>query len=216
MSGIVVRDAADRHASSPRTVDAGRHEPHAVTWSSAVAGLVFEGRLTVAGHCYTAAMTFTASQLSGSKPEQYAQLVEQARALLAGERDRIANAANLSALVYHALPSLNWAGFYFYDGNELVVGPFQGLPACVRIPLDKGVCGAAARTRQTQRIADVHAFPGHIACDSASRSELVVPLVRDGELLGVFDLDSPEPDRFDADDQRGLEAIAQAFVESLA
>ena len=161
-------------------------------------------------------MTFTASQLSGSKPEQYAQLVGQARALLAGERDRIANAANLSALVYHALPSLNWVGFYFDDGNELVVGPFQGLPACVRIPLDKGVCGAAARTRETQRVADVHAFPGHIACDSASRSELVVPLVRDGELVGVFDLDSPEPDRFDADDQRGLEAIARAFVESLA
>ena len=161
-------------------------------------------------------MTFTASQLSGSKPEQYAQLVEQARALLAGERDRIANAANLSALVYHALPSLNWAGFYFYDGNELVVGPFQGLPACVRIPLDKGVCGAAARTRQTQRVADVHAFPGHIACDAASRSEVVVPLVRDDELIGVFDLDSPEPDRFDADDQRGLEAIAQVFMGSLA
>ena len=162
-------------------------------------------------------MTFTASQLSGSKPEQYAQLVGQARALLAGERDRIANAANLSALVYHALPSLNWVGFYFYDGNELVVGPFQGLPACVRIPLDKGVCGAAATTRRTQLVPDVHAFPGHIACDSASRSELVVPLVSgDGELLGVFDLDSPEPDRFDADDQRGLEAIARAFVESLA
>jgi GAF domain-containing protein len=161
-------------------------------------------------------MTFTASQLSGSKPEQYAQLVEQARALLAGERDRIANAANLSALVYHGLPTLNWVGFYFFDGNELVVGPFQGLPACVRIPLDKGVCGAAASTRETQRVADVHAFPGHIACDSASRSELVVPLVRNGELVGVFDLDSPEPDRFDTDDQRGLEAIAQAFVESLA
>jgi GAF domain-containing protein len=161
-------------------------------------------------------MTFTASQLSGSKPEQYAQLVEQARALLAGERDRIANAANLSALVYHALPALNWVGFYFYDGNELVVGPFQGLPACVRIPRDKGVCGAAARTRATQRVADVHAFPGHIACDSASRSELVVPLVHDGELVGVFDLDSPEPDRFDIDDQHGLEAIARAFVESLA
>jgi GAF domain-containing protein len=161
-------------------------------------------------------MTFSASQLSGSKPEQYAQLLEQARALLAGERDRIANAANLSALVYHALPSLNWVGFYFHDGNELVVGPFQGLPACVRIPLDKGVCGAAARTRQTQRVADVHAFPGHIACDAASRSEVVVPLVRGDELIGVFDLDSPEPDRFDADDQRGLEAIAQAFVESLA
>ena len=97
-----------------------------------------------------------------------------------------------------------------------MVGPFQGLPACVRIPLDKGVCGAAARTRSTQRVADVHAFPGHIACDSASRSELVVPLVRDGELLGVFDLDSPDPDRFDADDQDGLEAIAAAFIESLA
>ncbi|MFC5571084.1 GAF domain-containing protein [Lysobacter yangpyeongensis] len=161
-------------------------------------------------------MTFTASQLSGGKPEQYAQLQEQARALLAGERDRIANAANLSALVYHALPSLNWVGFYFYDGTELVVGPFQGLPACVRIPLDKGVCGAAARTRETQRVPDVHAFPGHIACDSASRSELVVPLYSGDELIGVFDLDSPEPDRFDADDQRGLEAIAQAFMEALS
>lgn len=161
-------------------------------------------------------MTFTASQLSGPKPEQYAQLLEQARALLHGERDRIANAANLSALVYHALPALNWVGFYLYDGRELVVGPFQGLPACVRIPLDKGVCGAAARTRQTQRVADVHAFPGHIACDAASRSELVVPLVRGEELIGVFDLDSPEPDRFDADDQHGLEAIARAFVESLS
>ncbi len=158
---------------------------------------------------------FTASPVAGSKPEQYAQLLEQARALLAGESDRTANAANLSALVYHALPQLNWVGFYFFDGTELVVGPFQGLPACVRIPLDKGVCGAAVRTRQTQRIADVHAFPGHIACDAASRSELVVPLARGEQLIGVFDLDSPEPDRFDADDQHGLEAIAQAFVESL-
>ncbi|QNP41605.1 GAF domain-containing protein [Lysobacter solisilvae (ex Woo and Kim 2020)] len=161
-------------------------------------------------------MTFTANPLDGSKPEQYAQLLEQARALLAGEHDRVANAANLAALVYHALPALNWVGFYFFDGRELVVGPFQGLPACVRIPLDKGVCGAAARTRQTQRIADVHAFPGHIACDAASRSELVVPLARGDELVGVFDLDSPEPDRFDADDQRGLEAIARAFMESLS
>lgn len=162
-------------------------------------------------------MTFTASTLSGDKPSQYAQLLEQARGLLHGEHDRIANAANLSALVYHALPQLNWVGFYFYDGTELVVGPFQGLPACVRIPLDKGVCGAAASTRETQRVPDVHAFPGHIACDSASRSELVVPLVSaNGALLGVFDLDSPEPDRFDEDDQRGLEAIARAFVESLA
>jgi len=159
---------------------------------------------------------FAAQSLSGSKPEQYAQLIEQARALLAGERDRIANAANLSALVYHAMPDLNWVGFYLYDGHELVVGPFQGLPACVRIPLDQGVCGAAARTRQTQRIADVHAFPGHIACDAASRSELVVPLLQGADLIGVFDLDSPTTDRFDEDDQRGLEAIAALFVESLA
>ena len=160
---------------------------------------------------------FTAATLAGSKPEQYAQLLEQAEALLHGERDRIANAANLSALVYNALPALNWVGFYLYDGTELVVGPFQGLPACVRIPLDKGVCGAAARTRQTQRVDDVHAFPGHIACDSASRSELVVPLVAaDGALVGVFDLDSPRPARFSADDQQGLEAIAAAYLESLA
>ena len=159
---------------------------------------------------------FAANVLTGSKPEQYAQLLSQAQALLHGERDRIANAANLSALVNHSLPDLNWVGFYLYDGNELVVGPFQGLPACVRIPLDKGVCGAAARTRTTQRVADVNAFPGHIACDSASRSELVVPLVVDGELFGVLDLDSPSPDRFDADDQAGIEAIAQAFVASLA
>ena len=159
---------------------------------------------------------FAASHLSGTKPEQYAQLLAQARALLADESDRIANAANLSSLVYHALPQLNWVGFYFFDGTELVVGPFQGLPACVRIPLDKGVCGAAARTRKTQRIADVHAFEGHIACDSASRSELVVPLHADEALVGVFDLDSPEPDRFDADDQAGLEAIAECFMQACA
>ncbi len=158
---------------------------------------------------------FNANTLTGSKPEQYAQLLAQARALVHGEADRIANAANLSALVYHALPQLNWVGFYFYDGKELVVGPFQGLPACVRIPLSKGVCGAAASSGQTQRIEDVDAFPGHIACDSASRSELVVPLLREGELIGVFDIDSPVIARFDADDQLGLEAIAQVFVEAL-
>jgi GAF domain-containing protein len=160
-------------------------------------------------------MSFATQTLSGSKPEQYAQLVAQARALIDGEPDRVANAANLSALIYHALPDLNWAGFYFYDGTELVVGPFQGLPACVRIALDKGVCGAAARTRQTQRVADVEAFPGHIACDAASRSELVVPLVKGDRLIGVLDLDSPRVDRFDEDDQRGLEALAHAFLESL-
>jgi len=158
---------------------------------------------------------FDTSTLTGSKPEQYGQLLAQARALVHGERDRIANAANLSALVYHALPHLNWVGFYLFDGKELVVGPFQGLPACVRIPLDKGVCGAAASQRVTQRIEDVDAFPGHIACDSASRSELVVPLIHNGELVGVFDLDSPSLARFDAEDQAGLEAIAAVFVEAL-
>lgn len=158
---------------------------------------------------------FTQASLTGSKPAQYTQLLAQAQALLHGERDRIANAANLSALVYHALPDLNWVGFYFFDGDELVVGPFQGLPACVRIPLAKGVCGAAARLRQTQRVEDVNAFPGHIACDSASRSELVVPLYQGDTLLGVFDLDSPLPARFDADDQAGLEAIAQAYLDAL-
>jgi len=153
-------------------------------------------------------MSFSALELTGSKPEQYAQLLQQARALLHGERDRIANAANLSALVYNALPDLNWVGFYFFDGSELVVGPFQGLPACVRIPLDKGVCGTAARTRQTQRIEDVHAFPGHIACDSRSESEVVVP-VRDasGAIAGVLDVDSEKPDAFSQADVDGLTKI---------
>ena len=159
---------------------------------------------------------FAPQRLEGDKAAQYDQLNAQARSLLAGERDRIANAANLSSLVYHALPGLNWVGFYFFEGTELVVGPFQGQPACVRIPLDRGVCGAAASTRTTQRVEDVNAFPGHIACDAASRSEVVVPLVDgDGNLIGVFDLDSPSPARFDADDQAGLERIAGTFMESL-
>lgn len=159
---------------------------------------------------------FASQTLEGDKPSQYEQLDAQARALLAGESDRVANAANLSALVYHALPDLNWVGFYFFDGTELVVGPFQGQPACVRIPLDRGVCGAAARTRTTQRVEDVNAFPGHIACDAASRSELVVPLVgAGGALIGVFDIDSPLPGRFDEQDQAGLERIAATFMESL-
>lgn len=158
---------------------------------------------------------FASQTLEGDKPSQYEQLDAQARALLAGESDRIANAANLSSLVFHALPDLNWVGFYFFDGTELVVGPFQGQPACVRIPLDRGVCGAAARSGQTQRVEDVHAVADHIACDAASRSELVVPLFRDGALLGVFDLDSPVPARFDVADQRGLEEIAKVYVESL-
>ncbi|WP_290886949.1 GAF domain-containing protein [Arenimonas sp.] len=158
---------------------------------------------------------FQTGTLEGSKPEQYAQLLEQARGLMHGERDRTANAANLSSLVFHALPDLNWVGFYFFDGTELVVGPFQGHPACVRIAIGRGVCGTAAATRETQRVPDVDAFPGHIPCDSASRSELVVPLFQGERLVGVFDLDSPRLDRFDEDDQRGLEAIAQAFIDSL-
>lgn len=145
----------------------------------------------------------------------YPELADAAKHLLAGETDRIANAANLSALVYQSLAEVNWVGFYFFDGTELVVGPFQGKPACVRIPLDRGVCGAAARTRTTQRVRDVHAVADHIACDADSRSELVVPLVRGDELIGVFDLDSPVPARFGADDQHGLETIATIFVESL-
>ena len=147
------------------------------------------------------------------KPAAYAALVQQARGLLAGEPDLIANAANFSALVYHALPDLNWAGFYFYDGRELVVGPFQGKPACVRIALGRGVCGTAAQTRQTQLVRDVHAFPDHIACDAASQSEIVVPLVRaDGSLLGVWDVDSPRVARFDEDDRAGMEALCAVFM----
>ena len=158
---------------------------------------------------------FAATTLSGTKPEQYRQLADQARALLHGERDRIANAANLSALVYHALPALNWVGFYFYDGKELVVGPFQGQPACVRIALGRGVCGTAAQSGKIQRVDDVNAFADHIACDAASRSELVVPLFLGDQLLGVFDLDSPEPARFDADDEAGLAALAALYLESI-
>lgn len=157
---------------------------------------------------------FQSTALTGTKNEQYAQLLAQARALMHGERDRIANAANLSALLFHSLALVNWIGFYFFDGTELVVGPFQGQPACVRIALGKGVCGTAAATGRTQRIADVDTFPGHIPCDSASRSELVVPLFVEGRLIGVLDLDSPQLARFDANDQIGIEAIAQAFVEA--
>lgn len=160
-------------------------------------------------------MSFIATELNGSKTEQYQQLAEQASGLVFEESNLIANAANLSALVYHALPEVNWVGFYLFDGTELVVGPFQGQPACVRIALSKGVCGAAATTRETQRVADVHAFPGHIACDANTRSEVVVPLYQGDTLIGVFDLDSPTPNRFDADDQAGLEAIAAVFLNSI-
>jgi len=161
-----------------------------------------------------AIMSFTVQQSTGPKAAQYDELIAQARALLSGETDRIANAANFLALVYHTLPDLNWSGFYFFDGVELVVGPFQGKPACVRIALGKGVCGTAAQTRLTQLVRDVHEFPGHIACDSASQSEIVVPLVaKDGSLAGVWDVDSPSIDRFDADDAKGMEALCRVFME---
>jgi L-methionine (R)-S-oxide reductase len=143
----------------------------------------------------------------------YRLLARDLAALLQGEPDPIANAANCSALLYQALPALNWLGFYFLRGDTLVLGPFQGKPACVRIAMGRGVCGTAAATRSTQRIDDVHAFPGHIACDSASNSELVVPLIAaDGRLIGVLDIDSPQHRRFKAEDQRGIEALAAIWL----
>ena len=145
----------------------------------------------------------------------YTRLVAQARSLLSGQAHRIANAANLSALIFHELPDLNWAGFYFLEGDSLVVGPFQGKPACVHIPLGKGVCGTAAARRETQRVADVRAFDGHIACDAASESEIVVPLVQGDRVIGVLDIDSPIRDRFSAQDQAGIEALAQVYIDSL-
>ena len=158
-------------------------------------------------------MTFQLTkQETGSKDELYLQLAAQLRALLAGERDFIANAANVSSLLYHSLPDLNWAGFYLHKEGELVLGPFQGEPACVRIAIGKGVCGTAAEIRQTVVVANVHEFPGHIACDSKSQSELVVPIIKDQQLIGVLDLDSPLLSRFDDEDARGLNELAEIFI----
>lgn len=154
------------------------------------------------------------SALYANKREHYADLVQQARSLIAGEVNLIANAANFSALIFNALPDVNWAGFYLYDGTELVVGPFQGKPACIRIALGRGVCGTAAQSRESQLVRDVNAFDGHIACDAASQSEVVVPLIKaDGSLLGVWDVDSPVTDRFDEDDRAGMEALCAVFME---
>lgn len=146
----------------------------------------------------------------------YGLLLAQARALLDGEDDSLANSANFVALLFDALDDVNWLGIYVLRGEELVLGPFQGKPACVRIPLGRGVCGTAAATRESQRVADVHAFPGHIVCDAASRSELVVPLLSDGRLLGVLDIDSPVEDRFSAGDQAGIEALCAELAGRLA
>jgi len=146
------------------------------------------------------------------KDDLYPDLLVQLASVLDGEHDAIANAANTAALLYHTLPDVNWVGFYFLKDGELVLGPFQGKPACVRIPLGKGVCGAAAARRVSVVVPDVHAFPGHIACDTASRSELVVPLLKQQSLLGVLDLDSPSPARFDETDRIGCESLAAIYV----
>ena len=145
---------------------------------------------------------------TADKATLYDDLLSAADALTAGEPDPVANMANLAALLWQFLPDLNWAGFYRMVDGELVLGPFQGKPACIRIPVGRGVCGAAAASRETQLVADVHAFPGHIACDAASASELVVPVIQDGALVGVIDLDSPRPARFDAEDAAGIERLA--------
>jgi GAF domain-containing protein len=150
--------------------------------------------------------------LSDNKRDFYASLAQQLTGLLEGERDMIANAANMSALIYQFLPDLNWAGFYFMRRGELVLGPFQGKTACVRIAVGRGVCGTAVERRESIVVPDVHAFPGHIACDSASRSELVVPLVKDGRVFGVLDLDSPNPNRFDDEDREGCETLVRIFL----
>lgn len=150
--------------------------------------------------------------VAADKAAAYDALAEPLRALLAGERDYTANAANTAALLYHTLPGLNWAGFYRLIGDALVLGPFQGKPACVRIPVGKGVCGTAAAQRAAVLVPNCHAFPGHITCDPASNSELAVPLLKDGRLLGVLDLDSPIRNRFDAADQAGVERLAAVFV----
>jgi len=153
-------------------------------------------------------------QNTGAGLDGYGLLAAQLEALLADERDFIANAAQFSAFLYTQLDDLNWAGFYLNRNEELVLGPFQGQIACVRIPFGRGVCGTAAQSRQTQRVQDVHEFPGHIACDSASNSELVVPLIKEGHLIGVLDLDSPSVGRFNEEDQAGIERLAAIFLAS--
>jgi GAF domain-containing protein len=157
-----------------------------------------------------------APDTTADKAALYADLLSAAEALTAGEADAVANMANLSALIWQYLPDLNWSGFYRMIDGELVLGPFQGKAACIRIPLGKGVCGAAAASGRTQLVEDVHAFPGHIACDAASASEIVVPVLRDGAVVAVLDLDSPTPARFDAADQAGLEALVERIADRIA
>lgn len=158
---------------------------------------------------------FNVENYSGSKQKDYELVIKQLRALLEGESNTIANLANASALLNQFLNEVNWVGFYLMEDGELVLGPFQGLPACVRIPLGKGVCGTAAQNQKIERIEDVHAFPGHIACDAASQSEIVVPIVKDGQLLGVLDIDSPIKNRFDEIDQQYLEEFVKELTSFL-
>ncbi|MES2740149.1 MAG: GAF domain-containing protein [Pseudomonadota bacterium] len=167
-------------------------------------------------------MTFISSDTAyrrdstAAKLTMYEDLRVQLQGLLAGETDLVANSANFSALVFHTMPELNWAGFYFLRGEELVLGPFQGKPACIRIKKGRGVCGSAALKGEAMLVPDVHAFPGHIACDIASRSELVVPVLVGGAVMGVFDLDSPVPDRFDAVDTAGITSLVHLLERTLA
>jgi L-methionine (R)-S-oxide reductase len=160
---------------------------------------------------FRSVITLSAPSDTASKSELYATLVAQARALVEGEDDMIANLANIAALIFHSLPDLNWAGFYLHKEDQLVLGPFQGKPACIRIPIGRGVCGTAAERRQTVVVRNVNEFPGHIACDAASNSEIVVPIIRGDRVIGVLDLDSPTFDRFDDDDRAGLEAIVDVI-----
>lgn len=159
-------------------------------------------------------MTFVFEKPTGTKREIFHDLALQARGLFKDERDAVANAANLSSLIFTSLDDLNWAGFYFLKGDVLTLGPFQGRPACVRIDMGKGVCGTAAARRETLVVDDVESFPGHIACDVASRSEIVIPLMRDGRVIGVLDIDAPVLARFDAEDRAGLEQLAKLWIDA--
>lgn len=158
---------------------------------------------------------FNVEMYQGKKEKNYELVQKQLLALIEDETNRIANLSNAAALLNQFLDEINWVGFYLYEEDQLILGPFQGLPACVRIPMGKGVCGTSAATEKTLRIEDVHQFPGHIACDAASRSEIVIPLMKDGKLLGVLDIDSPVTDRFDEMDQQGLEKFAEILSNHL-
>ncbi|MDT3494840.1 GAF domain-containing protein [Bacillus toyonensis] len=158
---------------------------------------------------------FTKESYAGSREKQHETVIKQLDALLTGELNVVANLSNASALLNQFLDRVNWVGFYVTEGNQLVLGPFQGMPACVRIPFGRGVCGVAAETKTTQLVADVHQFPGHIACDSASNSEIVVPIIKDGNVIGVLDIDSPEKNRFDEVDQHYLEKFVETLLKHI-